>query len=104
MGSLAHLYVTLIGFLIERSYRYIALINGCDVSLTILVQSWACFEPPKTTIKRMLLKEPQKPNWNGSFSSMNTEKVETSMLKESVSHQTDARTSSIVFPAFKMEG
>ncbi|MED6124124.1 hypothetical protein PIB30_056127 [Stylosanthes scabra] len=69
-----------------------------------LDKNWASFEPPKTTIKRMLLKEPQKSNRNGSFSSMDKEKVQTSMLKESASQKSDARTPSMSFPATKMTG
>ncbi|KAL1332925.1 hypothetical protein HN51_061691 [Arachis hypogaea] len=68
-----------------------------------LDQSWASFEPPKTTIKRMLLKEPQKPNRNGSFSSLKKEKVQTSMMTESASQKSDAGTPSIAFPTTKMK-
>ncbi|XP_027355036.1 nuclear pore complex protein NUP214 isoform X2 [Abrus precatorius] len=58
-----------------------------------LDQSLTCFEPPKTIVKRMLLQERQKPNWNESSFSINKGK-KLSMLEESAPHQ-------IVFPASK---
>ncbi|RDX95312.1 Nuclear pore complex protein NUP214, partial [Mucuna pruriens] len=67
-----------------------------------LDQSWTCFEPPKTIIKRMLLQELQKRNRNESLFSMNKEK-EVSTLEESTPHQIDARIPSVVFPASKMK-
>lgn len=66
-----------------------------------LDQSWTCFEPPKTTVKRMLLQELQKVNRNESLFSMNKEN-KVSTLKESAPRQIDARIPSIVFPASKM--
>nr|KYP50088.1 hypothetical protein KK1_028163 [Cajanus cajan] len=67
-----------------------------------LDQSWTCFEPPKTTIKRMLLQELQKLNRNESLISMNKEN-KVSTLQESVPRQIDDRIPSIVFPASKMK-
>ncbi|KAK8467551.1 hypothetical protein PHAVU_007G078700 [Phaseolus vulgaris] len=67
-----------------------------------LDQSWTCFEPPKTTVKRMLLQELQKLNRNESLYSMNKEK-KVSTLEGSAPRQTDARIPSIVFPSSKMQ-
>ncbi|TKY66498.1 Nuclear pore complex protein [Spatholobus suberectus] len=67
-----------------------------------LDQSWTCFEPPKTIIKRMLLQELQKLNRNESLFSMNKEK-KVSTLEESAPHQIGARIPSIVFPASRMK-
>ncbi|KAK7405275.1 hypothetical protein VNO78_06479 [Psophocarpus tetragonolobus] len=67
-----------------------------------LDQSWTCFEPPKTIVKRMLLQELQKTNRSESLISTNKgKKVFT--LEESASSQIDARIPSIVFHASKMK-
>ncbi|KAL2955066.1 hypothetical protein AAZX31_18G007300 [Glycine max] len=63
-----------------------------------LDQSWTCFEPPKTIVKRMLLQELQKVNRNESLFSMNKDK-KVSTLEESSPCHIDARIPSIVFPA-----
>ncbi|XP_014513545.1 nuclear pore complex protein NUP214 isoform X2 [Vigna radiata var. radiata] len=63
-----------------------------------LDRSWTCFEPPKTTVKRMLLQELQKLNKKESLYSMNKEKKVTT-LEGSAPRQTDARIPSIVFPS-----
>ncbi|XP_017414624.1 nuclear pore complex protein NUP214 isoform X2 [Vigna angularis] len=63
-----------------------------------LDRSWTCFEPPKTTVKRMLLQELQKLNKKESLYSMNKEKKATT-LEGSAPRQTDARIPSVVFPS-----
>ncbi|KAL2327625.1 hypothetical protein Fmac_021052 [Flemingia macrophylla] len=68
-----------------------------------LDQSWTCFEPPKTIIKRMLLQELQKLNRNESLISTNKEE-KVSTLQESAPCQIDDRISSIVLPASRMKG
>ncbi|XP_027934105.1 nuclear pore complex protein NUP214 isoform X2 [Vigna unguiculata] len=67
-----------------------------------LDRSWTCFEPPKTTVKRMLLQELQKLNRKESLYSMNKEKKVTT-LEGSAPRQTDASIPSIVFPSSKMK-
>ncbi|CAJ1943670.1 unnamed protein product [Sphenostylis stenocarpa] len=67
-----------------------------------LDQSWTCFEPPKTIVKRMLLQELQKLNRNDSLYSMNKEK-KVSTLEGPAPRSTDARLPSIVFPSPKMK-
>ncbi|KAH1196348.1 Nuclear pore complex protein NUP214 [Glycine max] len=59
-----------------------------------LDQSWTCFEPPKTIVKRMLLQELQKVNRNESLFSMNKDK-KVSTLEESSPCHIDARIPSI---------
>ncbi|KAK7357242.1 hypothetical protein VNO80_16526 [Phaseolus coccineus] len=67
-----------------------------------LDQSWTCFEPPKTTVKRMLLQELQKLDRKESLYSMNKEK-KVATLDGSAPRQTDARIPSIVFPTSRMQ-
>lgn len=61
------------------------------------MQSWTCFEPPKTIVRRMLAQEVNRPNSIGSFFSMDKENIGLSMVKKSP-HQTDSRIPATRFP------
>ncbi|KAF7836923.1 Nuclear pore complex protein NUP214 [Senna tora] len=82
--------------------------KGCEPEMSrrrrdSLDQSWTCFEPPKTIVRRMLLQEAKRPNFNRSFFSMDKENIGLSMLKKSP-HQTDSRIPATIVPEFEKKG
>lgn len=110
-GGRGWICINYLGMVFERIFSlvyvwflYIASINDYDLwHLPTLTQSWTCFEPPKTIVKRMLLQELQQVNRNESLFSMNKDK-KVSTLEESSPCHIDARIPSIVFPASNIKG
>lgn len=79
--------------------------NHSDSLITItLLQSWARFEPPKTTIKRMLLPESQKANVDKSSSVMDKQNFSPCSEEAAVARQKVHVTPSSSLPHFGNKG
>lgn len=65
--------------------------------MTVL-QSWASFEPTKTTVKRVLLQENQKKNVNKSFLLKDREIFSSGLGDISTVHQEDQTSRSFLHP------
>ncbi|KAK4270922.1 hypothetical protein QN277_019687 [Acacia crassicarpa] len=81
--------------------------KGCEPEMSrrrrdSLDQSWTCSEPPKTTVRRMLLQDVKRSNMNRSFFSME-QNADLSLLKKSP-NQTDSRIPSTIFTASEQRG
>ncbi|XP_028796799.1 nuclear pore complex protein NUP214 isoform X2 [Neltuma alba] len=82
--------------------------KGCEPEMSrrrrdSLDQSWTCSEPPKTTVRRMLLQDVKKPDINRSFFSMDKENIDLALPKRSP-HQTDSRVSLTISTASEQRG
>lgn len=66
--------------------------------LMTLLQSWASFEPTKTTVKRVLLQESQKKNVNKSFLLKDRQIFSSSSGDRSAVYQEDQTSRSFLHP------
>ncbi|KAI9121816.1 hypothetical protein K1719_007206 [Acacia pycnantha] len=83
-------------------------LKGCEPEMSrrrrdSLDQSWTCSEPPKTTVRRMLLQDVKRSNMNRSFFSMDKQNADLSLLNKSP-NQTDSRIPSTIFIASEQRG
>jgi len=70
----------------------------CMFFLMTLLQSWASFEPTKTTVKRVLLQENQKKNVNKSFLLKDRQIFSSGLGDISTVHQEDQTSRSFLHP------
>lgn len=66
------------------------------------MQSWTCFEPPKTIVRRMLLQQAGGPNLNRHFFSMDKQNIGLSVPKKS--RQADTQVPATVLPESEKKG
>lgn len=80
-------YFKFSNYLFERKYLHLVLVDLVQMlmgmSLMISLQSWASFEPTKTTVKRVLLQESQKTSANKSSLLINKQHFDSLMLDRS---------------------